>query len=357
MSRRTAHARSSGGTGRQAAPRRVAIVGAGALGVGLATALHSSGVEVHLIARAASGRASELKHGYRRSGLFGDAEVPARDAHVSESLEALSSIDADFTLVCTKTTATETLAPELGAALAATPSPSPLVVCHNGWGSAERFAAFVPAERVFSGRVITGFHPVSPDHVAVTAHAQPIHLGSLFGADPGRLAPLAAAIDRGGLPCAVTRDVRADLLAKLLYNGLLNPLGALVGARYGVLAERPATRAILVALAHEIFAVFDGAGLGTHWPDADAYLETFFEELLPPTAQHASSMLQDLRAGRPTEIDAISGAVCELGARHGVATPLDAALLELVHGAESRARTPRDAAPRPGETTAEPEAL
>ena len=73
----------------------------------------------------------------------------------------------------------------------------------------------------------------------------------------------------------------------------------------------------------------------THWPDADAYLEVFFDALLPPTAEHESSMLQDLRAGRPTEIEAISGAVCALAAAYGVATPCNAALATLVRAAEA----------------------
>jgi 2-dehydropantoate 2-reductase len=141
----------------------------------------------------------------------------------------------------------------------------------------------------------------------------------------------------------VSDDVRADLLAKLLYNGLLNPLGALVDAPYGALGERPPTRELMIALARETFAVFEAAELRTHWPDADAYLETFFGTLLPPTAEHESSMLQDLRAGRATEIDAISGAICELGAAHGVETPCHAALLALVHAAETRGRAPGQA--------------
>ena len=323
----------------KALPDRVAIVGAGALGLALGTALHASGTEVHLVVRPRSGRAPELSHGYRRGGIFGEAFVPSPAVHVHDDVGALAGLDPDFTLVCTKTTATETLAPALGRALGSMQRRSPLVVCHNGWGSAERFAAHSSPERVFSGRVITGFRLIEPARVDVTVHAEPIHLGSLFGADPQVLAPLAAAIDGGGLPCAVTVDVRADLLAKLLYNGLLNPLGALVGAPYGELGERPPTRAIMQALAREIFAVFAAAGLVTHWPDAEAYLETFFGELLPPTTGHESSMLQDLRAGRATEIDAISGAVCELGAAHDVETPCNAALVALVHAVEARSAT------------------
>jgi len=316
-------------------PERIALVGAGALGLALGTALHTSGCDVHFFVRSGSTRAAELAAGVRRTGLFGEATLPAAAVHVADSVDALAELDPDFTLVCTKTPATATLAPALGHALSRTPRPTPLVVCHNGWGSAERFAEHLDPMRVYSGRVITGFRLVTPACVDVTVTAAPIHLGHLFGADPHRLDTLAAAIDAGGVPCAVSEDVRADLLAKLLYNGLLNPLGALVRAPYGALGERPETRAILEVIAREIFEVFDAARLRTHWPDAEAYLRTFFGELLPPTAAHESSMLQDLRAGRPTEIDAIAGAVCELAATHGAEAPVNAALLALVHAAEA----------------------
>ena len=75
-------------------------------------------------------------------------------------------------------------------------------------------------------------------------------------------------------------------------------------------------------------------GLQTHWASAESYLEVFYRDLLPPTAGHESSMLQDLRAGRPTEIDALSGAVTRLGRELGVATPINAALVALIHAAE-----------------------
>jgi 2-dehydropantoate 2-reductase len=72
----------------------------------------------------------------------------------------------------------------------------------------------------------------------------------------------------------------------------------------------------------------------THWSTAAEYLEVFYRDLLPPTADHESSMLQDLRAGRPTEVDALCGAVAKLGAELGVETPVNRALTQLVHAAE-----------------------
>jgi 2-dehydropantoate 2-reductase len=112
-------------------------------------------------------------------------------------------------------------------------------------------------------------------------------------------------------------------------------LGALAGRRYGEITSDPTTKGLLEDVVHEIFEVLAKAEIELAWPDARAYLETFYSELIPPTAGHESSMLQDLRAGKRTEIDALCGAVERLGAAHGVATPVTSALAVLVRAAES----------------------
>ena len=76
------------------------------------------------------------------------------------------------------------------------------------------------------------------------------------------------------------------------------------------------------------------------WPDADAYRKHFHTELIPPTARHESSMLQDLRAGRRTEIEALCGAVERLGRELGIDTPVVSALATLVRAAEQEGGAP-----------------
>jgi 2-dehydropantoate 2-reductase len=211
-----------------------------------------------------------------------------------------------------------------------------LVLCQNGWGFASRFTAHFAPARVWNARVITGFRRRVPQHVDITVHAEPVHVGSLFGEPPERIAPLCAAITKGGIPCEPSTQIAEDLWAKLLYNAVLNPLGAILGVSYGALAASEHTRSVMQVLAQETFAVMEAAGFRTHWPSAKAWLHDFYTRLLPPTAAHESSTLQDLRAGRRTEIDAITGAVVELAARHGVAVPVSHSVLALVRSLETR---------------------
>lgn len=317
--------------------RKTIVVGAGGVGLALAASLYAAGRTPDVIVRDPMGPHPIERDGLIRRGLFGEVIVPPGEIRVGHGLGELAGRAPEHLLICTKTTALPGIAASLGAIWPTLGSEPVVLLCQNGWGSAECFTDPVPRECLFHARVITGFDRVAKNEVEVTVHAEAIHLGSLFGESTDRVAPLADAIDRGGLPCRTSARIEADLLGKLLYNCLLNPLGALVGVPYGELGKSTETRRIMQAVAGEIFAVLDRAGRRTHWPDTEAYLEAFFRDLLPPTALHRSSMLQDLCAGRPTEIEALNGAVVRMGAAIGVATPVNAALTELIHVAERRA--------------------
>lgn len=321
---------------------KVAVIGAGAVGLGIGSGLSDRGVAVrYQVNRPAQCRALAEK-GITRTGIFGDVHVPADRFEVSDSLESLVDDPADHWLICTKSTTSPALASALAPLWhaisqerehAASPS---IILCQNGWGNAEIYSRGIPKENIFNARVITGFERVDMTTVRVTVHADAIRIGSLYGVDLSAVTPLCAAIGEGGIPCESSGEIARDLWAKVLYNALLNPLGALLGVPYGSLGERPQTRAIMEKIARETFAVMRAAGFETHWTSADDYLATFYADLLPPTASHQSSMLLDLRAGRRTEIDRLCGAIAELARAHGVPAPVNRALFELIRAAEQR---------------------
>jgi 2-dehydropantoate 2-reductase len=314
------------------------VFGAGAVGLGLASALHRAGARVRVVARPATVRAL-AREGLLRTGLFGRHHAPPGALEAACALEDLPPRPADFVLVATKSFDAEEAARALAARPDVVGAGTRIVLCQNGLGSAEAFALRFGGTRVFHARVITGFRRPAPGHVEVTVHAAPILVGSLFGADAAAVAPLCGALSRGGLPCEPTADVAKDVWAKLLYNALLNPLGAIFDVPYGALGASAGARAVMTDLAREVFAVMRAVGQRTHWETPEAYLQTFYAELLPPTARHESSTLQDLRAGRRTEVDALLGEVVRLGEAHGVATRAGRALLETVRFLERRNRS------------------
>lgn len=313
----------------------ILIYGAGAVGLGLASCLLKAGHAVDLAGRAATVQALR-RNGLLRTGLFGDFQAPPRAFGAVESIAELDGTPYDFILVCTKSFDTESAARNLASAPFLKHSRAPFVLCQNGWGNAEIFARHFPRERVKNARIITGFTRPEPHHVDITVHADTMHVGSLFDGKVDALKPLSDAIDAGGLPCAVTRTVDRDLWAKMLYNCMLNGLSTLFDVPYGYLGESEHTRRLMDAIAREVFAVMQAAGYRTHWESVEAYLDTFYTQQLPATYRHIPSMLQDLRAGKRTEVDALNGAVMQLGLQHNLPVPYNTAVHHMIRFAEAR---------------------
>lgn len=239
-------------------------------------------------------------------------------------------------LVCVKSFDSETAAKRLKEAKGVISDDTRIVLFQNGWGNAEKFLKYFDAERIYGARVITGFRKTGDNCVDITVHAEAIHVGSLFSDKLSCLGPLCSAINKGGIPCEVTKDVVSDLWAKMLYNCALNGLGAILDVSYGELANSEYTRGIMEGICREVFLVMSAAGYKTHWPAAEEFLNTFYGRLVPDTAGHKSSTLQDILAGKRTEIDALNGAVISLAQKHGIEVPFNRAVYNMVRFIESR---------------------
>lgn len=129
----------------------------------------------------------------------------------------------------------------------------------------------------------------------------------------------------GSVPnCRWENDMTACLWRKLAINAAINPLTAVLGCTNGELAGEPANR--VRALCAEITAVAEAAGMAR----AVAELERIVFDVIRSTAANRSSMLQDVAAGRPTEIEYITGWLVEQASNLGVDVPNNARLLEAV---------------------------
>jgi len=189
-------------------------------------------------------------------------------------------------------------------------------------------------------RVIFGAEVAEPGRARVTVYADPVLIGSPDPFDTRRrdaAVAWAADLTAAGIPAESSETIVAELWAKLLYSAALNPLGALLGLSYGALAADADTRTIMDAVIEEAFAVAWADGVTLRWGAAEDYREEFYRRLVPATAAHRSSMLQDLERGRPTEIEAINGWVAARAAAHGVPAPVNATLTRLLR---ARARLP-----------------
>ncbi len=312
---------------------RVLIYGGGAVGLGIASCLLRPPHRVDIIAREGTVAALE-RNGLIRTGIFGAIHVPPEAFGAATSLDEMVG-PYDFVLVCPKSFDSATAAADLVRHEDRIGREAALVLFQNGWGNAEVFCAYFERHRIYNARVITGFRRPRPHEVEVTVHADAIRVGSLFAGDLAVIEPLCRAIREGGIPCERTDAVEKDLWAKMLYNCALNPLGAILGVPYGALAAQPTTRVLMDRVVEEVFAVMRAAGYRTHWQTAGDFLTAFYERLVPDTAQHKSSMLQDVAAGKRTEIDALNGAVIRLADDRGLDVPYNRTVYSLIRFIES----------------------
>jgi 2-dehydropantoate 2-reductase len=314
----------------------IVIWGAGAVGLGLASALARKRETLRILGRDRTLLSELSRQGLSRSGIFGEIHVPPEQLEATHDPDTLTSNPPEWLLVCTKAFSSADIARTLEPLAPTLRDRTRLLLCQNGWGNEVPFLSFWPKHGLFHARVITGFQLRGSNEVEITAHAAPVALGSVFEASPDSLESLAQRLSEGGIPAETTTEMKSVLWAKMLYNCSLNPLGAIAGRRYGELVEDATTRCLIEEVVREIFRVLTAAGVPMAWPDAGAYLETFYGDLIPPTAAHESSMLQDLRAGRPTEIEALCGAVERLGQEYAIPTPVISSLAVLVRTAERR---------------------
>ena len=242
------------------------------------------------------------------------------------SLDEVPEQTFDAVCVCTKSFDSPRVAESLKQSQKRLPIRA-IVLCQNGIGNYETFCEHFSAEMVFNARVITGFCRPKPNESCVTVHSAPIHVGQMEGHPADALAFLCDAITEGGIECRLTDTIGHDVWAKLLYNALLNPLGAIFNVPYGRLVETESSREIMARLGAEIFEIMDRLEARTHWKTIDEYRDAFYSAIVPPTYDHESSMLQDIRARRRTEIDAINGAVVRLAEKLGIEVPFNRMLV------------------------------
>jgi 2-dehydropantoate 2-reductase len=313
----------------------ILVAGAGAIGSVVGGLLAASGWPVTLLGRRAHLDAVRAR-GLAIDGLFGTHRV-----HGLACATEPAALRGPYAAVLLTVKAWDTAA----VATAVAPHLAPdgvLVSLQNGLGNVEAAARAAGADRVLGGRVIFGAEVAEPGRVRVTVFADPVLVGSPDPDDvKGRAAAAtwARALAAAGIPAEPTDALAAELWAKVLYNAALNPLGALLGVPYGELAAHADTRAIMDTVIDEAFAVARAEGVALRWRDPGAYRETFYGRLVPVTADHRSSMLQDIERGRPTEVDAINGEVAARGAARGTPAPVNATLARLIRARAGRRGT------------------
>jgi len=227
----------------------------------------------------------------------------------------------DWVLLCTKVHHIVSVAPWL--AKLCNPR-TRVAVLQNGIGHAERLAPYVNGATVVPVIVYYNGERLAPDRVRFRRAGD----HDLVVSNDANGRAFAALLDGTQMRILFGDDFHTLAWRKLLINAVGNPITALTQQRQAVL-RRADVKELCLAVLAEVDAVAraDGAHLADDEPaQVMARLMTF-----PPDA--GTSMYFDRLAGRPLEIDAITGAIVAAAERHKIATPLNRALLTLLRAA------------------------
>ena len=310
----------------------ILVIGAGGVGIGLATSVASQGADVSIYARGETAKAIK-ENGIKRCGLFTHYEI--REIPVYESYEEIPKDHFDYIFICSKTTANEDIAENLNRNRAILNKSTKIIIFQNGFGNDEHYLKHFTKKQVFSARVITGFTRPERHISEVTVYTEPILLGSLQGENPQELQEIADLITASGIKCEITTEVDKYLWAKMLYNCTLNPLGAILDVSYGKLTENPYTLDIMNSIIDEIFEVIKASPYETLWDTPEEYKDIFYSKLVPDTYNHYSSTHQDIKKKIPTEIDSLNGKVIQLGKLNNVNVKTNEFIYNLIKAIES----------------------
>lgn len=285
---------------------KIAVVGAGAVGLYYGSLLQRAGHEVRFL----------LRRDYdaiTRSGLT--VTSPRGDFHLEGVQGFRNSCDmgtVDLVLIALKAFANQHLVemvrPLLGSATA-------LLTVQNGLGNEELLADAFGGDRVLGGVAMIGVTRGEPgvvNHMALGS----IRLGEFSGGRSVRSEQVAAMFGAAGVTCEAVADLRKIRWEKLVWNIPFNGLCALTNQTPGTLLANPATRCLVAEIMDEVIAGGNAQGL------SEPISREYREEMLTSTVQHTSdyrpSMMVDRLEGRPLELEAIYRIPLRYAAQQGV---------------------------------------
>ncbi len=215
----------------------------------------------------------------------------------------------------------------------------------------DRIARLVGQENLIVGTVEWGANNLGPGHLAQTTRA-PFIIGEPDGSVRDRTRLLAEVLGTVA-EARLTENIHGQVWSKLLVNSTFSGLGVVSGLLYGEIADDPTGREAAYGLWREGFDVGRAQNLELEevlGVPAEALVvrdpedRQGADEALGVAMGHVgatkASMLQDLERGIKTEVDVINGAVVQKGREHGMETPLNARVVELVHAMEKGERRP-----------------
>jgi len=306
---------------------KIAVVGAGAIGGYLGARLSAAGEDVTFIARGPN--LAAIQANGMRLRLTDGSEIHATNVRAFEKMAEAGA--QDFVLLTLKAHQVGAIAADLkylchdNTAIVTMQNGIPWWYFYRHGGALEgtrlrasdpdgKIAEHLDPARVIGSVVYPAANLVSPGVVELV-EGNRFGLGELDGTTTPRLQAIVGALIKAGFRAPIARDIRAEIWLKLWGNTSLNPVCALTHATLEDVCRFAPTRTLIASMMAEAEAVANALGVQFK---IDIARRIAGAEAIGP---HKPSTLQDVELGRPLELDALVGAVLELGELLKVPTP------------------------------------
>ncbi len=295
----------------------IAIIGAGAAGMLFAGRLSSAGYNVLITDKSLERISAVRKKGIKILSPDGKEVLASKPyAAAQDELQSSRFRGCDYYIFCVKAFSTAEAAEAVSIFAG---SNSIAVTFQNGAGNIEKIAQFFKTSNIAAGTTTEGATFLSPGSVIHGGNGK-TQIG-MIGNGPGqkeRLMPLVEALSESGFSSAYSSNPKKLIWEKLAVNACINPLTALTGAANGFVSVNRHLMAIAKMISEEVCAAASSGNINL---DSGSIYRSIID-VAEKTSENRSSMLQDISAGRKTEIDQISGFIAEKARQAG--NPADA---------------------------------
>lgn len=303
--------------------RSVVIAGAGAMGTLFGVRLARCGLDVHLLEKRTA-----FVDAIREKGLTLESADGPLNVRVPVTTEPSELPSVELVMICVKAydtlEAAESLKPFVREG-------AYVLTLQNGLGNVETLSSVFGAGRILGGTTCEGANVLSPGVVRHAGEGQTC-VAPLTPAGREAAEKAAEMFREAGFEAGTVEALDRQLWSKLVVNAGINAPASVLDIPNGELPEHEEGARLMKGAVREAVEVAEAAGVKL---DYDRTLARVVE-VARDTAENVNSMLADVRAGRRTEIDAISGGIVELGRRLGVPTPVNDELVERIRKFEAR---------------------
>lgn len=301
---------------------KILVVGCGAIGKYFGVKLAGAGHEVLFLEKD-----QEVVDAVNRNGIFltglNTEQLQGGSSHRAVATTDGAAIDScDLCILAVKGHAT---APATRSIRHLVREESPVLTLQTGLGNTETMAEIIDRSNILGGVTYIGATSLSGSRVRHAGVGRTI-IGELDGSITQRLKGVKEAFEASGIPTQVSDNIVGHLWSKTLVYAAINPLSAILRLKNGLLVQKMESIALAKRLIDEGRLVAQTCGV--QLPELDPY--DLLLEVCHNTAENLSPMLQDILNNRPTEVDALNGAINRMGKLRGVPTPLHEGITDLV---------------------------